>query len=180
MDFMYELKKTIVGDDVFIEGYLGFICPHCLEGEVAKGKVVAPIQSGMIKMTCPSCGKDYDCDSYDVIDPNILRTIETLNKKGYTTWSSCEGHENYSGSYIYFKNKDDEEILITNPLPDSWYLSKRMPVEEFNFIIRGKEEISKSDRMEDIENWAQSLPEKKTEKVFNYFYTNFFDKEISN
>lgn len=171
---MYKIKKNVKNGVETITGHLGFICPECLGGDIIKGTVKAPERGGVIKMTCPKCGANYKCTSFDIIDPNMMKVLTILNNKGYTTKACCEGHHKNDESYIYFKNLEDEKVLETNPLPDSWYRCRAL-LEDYginNFIIRSTIKISKRSRISKLEKWALSLPEKETVDEFKYFYTH--------
>lgn len=90
----YENNKYINST----KGEYGFICPHC--GNVMYKKVdytiafnwlhdyAAPVEESFLEI-CETCGKEIDTYS---LDPNIAQIICDLNRMGYKTTNSCEGH----------------------------------------------------------------------------------------
>ena len=90
-----------------------------------------------------------------ILDGNIAKTISILNKKGYTTKFCCEGHKEYAG-YIYFSNNVFPYIEKMN-VPDSWYIDTKN-LSKNKFVIRAKNNIGINKRINDIENWAENLP----------------------
>jgi hypothetical protein len=139
---------------------------------------------------CPNC-KEYT--EFECIDVNMADIIRILNSKGYYTAYSCEGHiepdaftgkDTFSIPYIYFYFWDDSEVLKEHQLPNTWTLSNDdIKAEMFsisdNILDMIPEEIKSDDsdkfiswlydnwdkesRLEDIYNWAVSLPDRDKE-----------------
>ena len=105
---------------------------------------------------CPFCGHNFIYEG-DPIDPNIAYSIAELNRKGYKTLFSCEGHINntiFKDAYIYFYDKYQMiKTIISYPLPKTWNTSSGIN----RFIIRSKC-IKLSKRIKDLELWVESLP----------------------
>ncbi len=177
---MYKIKKIKKHNKYIIAGVMGFICPSCLDGFLMKGKIVTKGNGyGILNMVCPECGQEFKCSNIDILDPNITDAIAILNKRGYTTKFCCEGHgsknietnDGSDDSYIYFEEKEDEKVLKTNPLPDSWQIERNDMFSD-RFIVRGKVDVNKEKKMNDIRNWALNLPVKsELVKRFRYAYS---------
>ena len=73
----------------------------------------------------------------------------------------------YVGCYIYFANNVLPYIEKMN-IPDSWYIDE----EDYHnnmCVIRAKENIGINKRINDIENWAENLPD-ITDVIFGYLF----------
>lgn len=170
MKFSHDVKKTVYGN-------IGIICPHCMgyQIDLVNGMELLP-EPAKWTVCCPECGKEFKMYALNALDPNITRTISVLNKKGYKTKFSCEGHfdvSDMSEPYIIIKG-DAEEIFKENPLPELWFLDD---VRMFSgcFTIRSDRSMAKNDedwdkRCDVIEAWAESLPEQPGEHSFSYGY----------
>lgn len=168
-------------------GYMGVLCPKCYAGTVLKGHLkynVAPAEKGKytddlflfvkpkIAITCPECGKTVFVDSF--IDPNILPILTTLNRKGYITEFSCEGHVErveddfgQSVAYIRFKHPEQRAVLERYPLISPWEdgSERNTIVDEDTMIIEHIFQIdcletntTIRERMAALRRWANSLP----------------------
>lgn len=84
-------------------GYTGIFCNKCFRHYILKtdlrvdieqidptGEERWPFGHCGISLRC-SCGNDIDFEQWG-LDPNITEAIAILNRKGYYTTSSCEGH----------------------------------------------------------------------------------------
>ena len=148
------------------------MCSHCytlLEGDmivefrsvvrnypsdIDKGIVIDPIAIGV----CPYCGHDGE---FVCIDFKLAETISLLNKKGYRTKYSCEGHGKRLEPYIYFSAFQFTDNF--NTLPSSWYVDYN-PVFQDGDIIRSNL-IQYPNCNTDIYNWACRLPSKEMEEI---------------
>lgn len=114
------------------------------------------------------------CDACDKIhyfyetDFNIGEIISDLNKKGYYTAYSCEGHssiETYddevSNAYIYFqfsRYKITHELLeLFEELPASWYLDI-VDLKAGKLIIRSDNLNEKPLYLLELKEWVETLP----------------------
>ena len=132
---------------------------------------------------CPICKESVQ---FETIDINMSQIINILNNKGYYTAFCCEGHINddmFNKPYIYFYFWEDSDVLKTNPLPDTWiideldlkarifnitdsitqptYFEDENDIIEYNEWVENNWNQRKS--LEDIYNWAVSLPDKDPE-----------------
>ena len=168
-------------------GYMGLLCPKCYKDILIKGHVkfnAIPVEEKnrydyelnlyiqeFIGVTCPECGKLFFADSF--IDVNILPILSVLNKKGYITEYSCEGHPSkatiseLSTAYVRFKYYDQHDILEAYPLPAPWedttyedaYFDHARNKIIYPFTIRCKDNNATiRTRMASLRRWANSLP----------------------
>ena len=171
-----ENRHTIVDDDEsrrdITRGYIGIMCPSCFSYDIIKRNIVTNIyfheQSSQLNniavtttsnMTytgdCPKCG----FTQFIEVDPNIVKAISILNKKGYHTRFCCEGH--YKGvkcnTYIYFVHCYN----IFDTLPMSWELDLD-DMKRGQTVIRtfSKSPEYNKEALFDITNWAMGLPER--------------------
>ena len=183
-------------------GKIALMCPECfhmVKTDIFHSKMVHDIIDKVEDFIItneyygmyPNCNEDV---KFEEIDINMSQIINILITKGYYTAYCCEGHikpddydgtEDFSIPYIYFYFWEDSDILNTNPLPNTWYISENnkkckifciydniittMPksiidcnvifdIEEY--IIWLKNYWDQRKRLEDIYNWAVSLPDK--------------------
>lgn len=138
--------------------------------------------------TCNNCN---EFNKLIEIDINMAEIISILNNKGYYTKFCCEGHvapnvltslDIFSRPYIYFYFTDDVSILEKYPLPKTWSVDR----DDGNFQVYDNilelvpDEISSNDdfkklvlwlknnwdkesRLQDIYDWACSLPDRSDE-----------------
>lgn len=128
--------------------FIGLMCPNCYEHIILKSSTHNSVEylknqkyteavkhlilniEPLYTVTCPYCGDIIVTE--DIIDPNMVEFISILNKKGYETKYSCEGHTeinrdfiSYSHPYILFKDKNLKDILKYIPLQGGWYLDTK-------------------------------------------------------
>lgn len=167
-------------------GHMGILCPKCYAGTVLQGHLkynVAPAEKAKygdelslfvkpkIAITCPECGKMVFVDSF--IDPNILPILTTLNRKGYLTEFSCEGHaERVEGvfrqsvAYIKFKLPRQRVILKYYPIISPWedgserndIIDEEGEIEQIFLIDCPNTNTTIRERMAALRNWANALP----------------------
>ena len=103
---------------------------------------------------CDFC--DYTIYSVNAIDGGIAEAVEILNKKGYKTLSSCEGHyDNKYGvtslPYILFDDRHIKEDIVSNfndiniypwSISSNRYRRLFKPSENTNKIIESSEAIT--------------------------------------
>ena len=156
-----------------IKGHISCMCPKCFNVYDIKINYELYTLSKTDDHICISLkvnGICKECNTYTnmiILDGNIAKTISILNKKGYTTRFCCEGHKEYTDCYIYFSNNVYQYIEKMN-IPDSWYIDE----EDYHnnmCIIRSKENIGINKRINDIENWAENLPD-ITNVIFGYLF----------
>lgn len=172
----YEVKMTIRGNNILGSGYFGAICPNCMDYSIQNA--TSPVmRNGItkIKMICPHCSHVYNLNTIDWIDPNITKAISILNRKGYNTKFSCEGHqeEELPEAYIYFRSEEQISILDKFPLPYPWWLDTENKCLD-GFVIRAQaykcRDEDWNERNTRITEWAKSLPQAGTKTVFKYGY----------
>ena len=130
---------------------------------------------------CTKC-KEITTFLYE-LDPNITPMIAELNRKGYDTVYSCEGHrvneDEQSQPYIMFKYPGQRTVVDYYPLPDPWYLegTEKDPYKDDSdhnwymdsndsivkssdlFVIRCKNnEVPIRERMAMLRRWVNNLP----------------------
>ena len=149
--------------------YIGFYCNSCFNPMVFRASVTMNIQNvdkdatSHISMTpcynvqCPVCGNLMQFK--DCLDPNITPMIAELNRKGYETIESCEGHrvnqDDVSLPYISFKYPEQKNVIKYIPLQGPWYLDDNNDA----FIIRCKDvSIPIRERMAYLRRWVNALP----------------------
>lgn len=165
----YKLRKNMA--------YIGFMCPDCYDYTIDKFKFGLSITEqnndkfSLIKPKreippmgyvhgCPNCG---GVDSLIAIDPNIIKVISILNKKGYKTKYCCEGHncDSIPQAYIYFEkdfgsSPEEFKNAIIYDLPITWYFDL-VSYKELNHLTIRSEYINHNEAMIDILNWALNL-----------------------
>ena len=155
----YSFKHYNSDPDVYnsihskYEGYMGFFCPHCYKTFIVKSNASVDINHTnknnkteivmypIFSINCANCGWNFRIMEW--LDPNITPIIALLNKKGYITKFSCEGHveyfyneqlqeyyKSYSRGYIYFQNPVQKNVLREHPLPEPWYLDESPEIVE--------------------------------------------------
>jgi hypothetical protein len=120
-------------------------------------------------ITCNECGEKYTTTD-DPLDPNIAPIISMLNRKGYETLFSCEGHKYpYNNEtcpsqfYIYFKEFKYIKLVEKYPLPGLFSIED-YDTESNKFVIRAamysmdKDAPSSKDLCDAIRLWARRLP----------------------
>lgn len=127
---------------------------------------------------CPDCSSDNDLI---MIDPNIVSIVSILNKKGYITTFSCEGHNDPDGSilpYILFNNMSESgQDIIKEAFSNSeywnaynsdmvlpYYNKTEMKYYNNNFML----DLKADKEIEDIE----SIKEKYLNELFNIVVHN--------
>lgn len=102
----------------FIEsrkGTVGFVCPKCFsvtymdvdnEQKFPFGHKYAIPKFNLYDIECDYCHEQLE-NIFDV-DPNIAQIIADLNRLGYKTTASCEGHTYYYEDEGYYQDGDDE------------------------------------------------------------------------
>jgi ribosomal protein S27E len=133
-----------------MKGIMGIMCPECknityIEGSYSFNLKNVECPSNLVsariiyKIQCNWCGTVINT-TQDPIDPNIAPIISILNKKGYTTIESCEGHqcdgENSSQPYILFAGNKIETVIANNPLPEGFYIDKKDPKNRIGTVVK--------------------------------------------
>lgn len=134
---VYESDYQINGDSsefyVFENGELAMLCPECFEVSYFKidperrmykyDLSINEDDSPKYTCKCHNCGYTLTQGSQSFIDPNIAEALSYLNKAGYETVYSCEGHMSdmyiceMSPLYITFKNHHNFDSI-----PEGWEL----------------------------------------------------------
>ena len=150
--------------------YIGFVCPHCFTPMIFRASITMNLQNVDKNSDAPlSITPQYNiqCTRCDVVtsfdyclDPNITPVIATLNRKGYETLHSCEGHrvnqQDSSLPYIHFKYPKHKPIVKYIPLQGPWKLDTE---NEYEFIIKCDDlSVPIRERMAYLRRWANALP----------------------
>ena len=183
------------------KNHIGFFCQHCYHPWIMKYKSsvnlayiddvpnnldYSPTVFENFILRCPKCGKVNKFNSF--LDPNITETLALLNRKGWQTNFSCEGHpgesvdyvinndtgigkevtEHVSLPYIWFYPSINRNVVEYIPLPKPWYLDKN----EDEFIIRCDTIDMAKERLHSLYLWADALPNlnKHTPSIFRPEY----------
>ena len=154
-------------------GYMGYMCPICNHVNkiyvACKYTIKAPKPVSFVnsefEVGCEECGNRFTTDLIG-IDPNICGVIEMLNKLGYKTDFSCEGHVYDSGNisvpYISFISSDATDKYKS---PNGWRVEVNNNGgttiyynEDFKYDNNGKE---KQRALGLLEDWVRSFDEFK-------------------
>ena len=177
-EFVIVYRKNRYGPNETYTGPGGLICPKCGNGSVHFfDHVKRGHQTQEIHIHCLDCDFQCNISSINIIDPNITKAISSLNRKGYKTRFSCEGHPDdtkYGGTaYIEFVDASLKQIVKEHPLPSPWFLGVG-GFDIYRFVIRAHEvDCQKEDwdeRCERITEWADSLPVISDDTTFKYGY----------
>lgn len=152
------------------KGELAFVCPECSSIHYAGVKISAQLfdlNSGTdsleinVKIKCRDCHKTFVTNLSKALDPDIAQFIVALNKKGYKTTYSCQGHIYKSGeeslSYVTFEESLSKDKL--SELPATW---RADPIDTLTTGTTIRSSISKyglSTVMEDLGKWINKLPD---------------------
>jgi hypothetical protein len=160
-----------------VKGTLAYMCPACKEITYLEGSysfnlknVNKPENSVhakiVVKLTCDNCGHIIN-NATGALDPNIAPVISELNKKGYYTLESCEGHqyddEKSSQPYIWFTSDKIEKAIKNNPLPEGFYIDKESKnlgkcIIKYNIHTTDKKYPGNMELVHALLFWARRLP----------------------
>ncbi len=130
MDDLLKSKfKEMIDNDQFTveEVDHALYCNNCHNLYEMKGFILHNITAVDVTLTssdfslydtqCKNCG-----NLMIVLDKEISEDIALLNKKGYVTEFSCQGHSLQDCSYIAFDDNTTKTLLDKKTLPpDKWY-----------------------------------------------------------
>ena len=173
-------------------GYIGFFCKKCfhpiiwphegiIRDQFSDFTDFLPASNITVKphfvFNCFNCGHYQEWDGF--LDPNITPMLATLNKKGYETEFSCEGHkeasyarydddgvirniDSYSHPYILFTNRIQNmaDVCKHIPLLGPWKaMSDDNVIEDNKFYINVPDENSPLiQNMAWLKRWVDLLP----------------------
>ena len=150
--------------------YMGVFCPVCFNPIVMRTSITLNMQhvdkdeEAEIRVTqqymieCPKC---HTKNVYSKLDgPNITPMLAELNRKGYETVGSCEGHrlnqKDAELPYIKFKYPRQRDVIKYIPLQGPWFLDETDFPE---FIIRCPDvSVPIRERMAHLRRWVNALP----------------------
>lgn len=158
-------------------GYMGYICPSCNHVNkiyvAYKYTIKSPnpiyFVDSKLEVICEECNKSFE-SSIIGIDPNIISVIETLNKLGYKTDFSCEGHVysngNISRPYVRFT---DSRAIEKYGSPKDWIIERDLDDDSGSTAIYYNESIDNNGRLKQkalglLEDWVRSFEEFKSEE----------------
>lgn len=112
------------------------------------------------------CNKCYGIHTHIELDTGIARAVSDLNKKGYYTYSSCEGHvfnDKVVPAFIMFQNRpgflSTKVLDLFEDLSTSWFIDRS------DHLLRNGVLLIKSDNLSDqqvylreLEEWVETLP----------------------
>jgi len=175
LDFCYSTNSisSIISEYyVYYNSPAGFVCPKCfnpfllnmdyhiqIENINANNILDSVLVEHDFSLRCPKCKHEFHVKYH--LDPAITPHIALLNRKGYITDFSCQGHDdrtyNIKGynsrvtNYAYIKfEKSINSILKEHPLIKPW---KKEP---YN-TIRSKN-TNLAENMMTLWEWVNSLP----------------------
>lgn len=194
---IYPFKSKIHNDRIHVDDvsgdYIAFICPDCFNTMVFKANITIRLQNvdkeafsyvyaePKYTIQCTKCSAINTYAREEYIDPNIAPIIAELNRKGFVTKFSCEGHEESTPDleiydkfyldkclpYIWFKYAEQRHVLQDYPLVKPWYVDED---DGDVFCIRVNKEdyanYSLEDRLITLKQWVDNLP-----YCFNKVYT---------
>lgn len=162
---------TIGNDTTFYrskdKGEFTYFCPKC--NTPNNIKIISQISVRgsedicvcfKVFITCRNCGEMFvTCDKG--IDPNISNAIIKLNKLGFKTTSSCEGHvDEHMGyvivnPYILFEN----DSIIKYGHPDGWYFiyDENGTRLEYKINKYGYNNDEKINALENLYKWIDTI-----------------------
>lgn len=180
---------------VYIEdrsGPFAHICPHCktinfIDVELsvkarvsAHAKTDVEINEITYTIECHKCGKHFKTNDQG-IDPNIVDMIHTLNKLGYETRYSCEGHFNdaresfASKPYIVFADTSISKFKA----PKGWKY-KSFGENSLLMEYNGKfyDNIDKEKALETLDKWVNKKVKERGSKIDLRNIYRCFNKNI--
>lgn len=119
---------------------------------------------------CPHCNTDTKLIE---VDAYIAEVVSLLNKKGYFTNFSCEGHNESTNPYISFSNKKQMEKYV-HTIPTSWFVDTE-DLKMNKFIIR-TDFCQKQVAIYELLEWVKGLQQADPEDVKNTLKGRLFDK----
>ena len=154
------------------KAYYGFYCKECYRHVILKGNITINLSSienpsdnlvdfyGAFVFECPECHKINIWTDWP-LDPNIAPMIATLNRKGYITTESCEGHnfnrvDDLAFPYIEFMYPGQAKVLKYIPLQGPWKLNTEEP-DRF-LIYCPDNSVGLRERMAHLRFWVNYLP----------------------
>lgn len=179
---------------------LAFMCTHCFDVctinvpdiEYDSNQMRFESYSNRFKPKhCPCCGMR---NSMIYIDKDIVRHIQSLNKKGYITTFCCAGHLDggcATEAYVVFNNHNN--YIDVDTLPDSWYFDEDTTQD---LVIRAKlhgekfpyteDVISEADIvtwfdehftvLDELMDWISTLPQNKDYNGIDVHHIDFSHK----
>ena len=181
--------------------YIGFFCKKCYHPIILRANISIELEylydvmseetsedtsiwcNPEFSIRCPECGEFSTWHEY--LDPAITPALAELNKKGYETLFSCQGHTHVrdycrifpeagddfkpafcnmmysSDAYIAFAKSISKDVVEKYPLIDPWHLCKhKIYNEDISFTIRTDDEEDSDlvKRMVSLYKWVESLP----------------------
>ena len=153
--------------------HYGFYCEECFNPVILNGNITINLSSiqkdsecevdffGAFVFECPKCHHKNIWTDWP-LDPNIAPMIAELNSKGYTTVSSCEGHEwnrlEQTYPYIEFMYPGQKKVLRYIPLQGPWKLDTSIEGEDRFRIYCVDKSIGLRERMAHLRFWVNALP----------------------
>ena len=194
--------------------WFGFFCKVCYHPHIVKMNYVfsakiddmdfatnMPTTSVIFiphfEYTCPKCHHEVEWENF--LDPNITPMLAELNRKGYETEFSCEGHivvQNdydvdekrwlaplsdeplYSCPYIYFKNPDLKEVCHYVPLLGHWHLDAGEGFENDFCISVDEQYRNKAENMAYLKRWVDCLPYLEIREFYPDMITRPIEEKI--
>ena len=143
---------------------------------------------------CPKCHHEVEWEGF--LDPNITPMLAELNRKGYDTIFSCEGHQTvesfynnetkmfettedcYSCPYIYFKNAELREVCKYVPLLGHWKLDSSGPTKDEFCISVDEQYRDKNENMAYLKRWVDCLPYVEMHEFYPDMITRDIEEKI--
>jgi len=161
-------------------GTAGFFCPRCFRPIIVdldiKSKLISRLNDVHVQINydinCPHCYNEFVWKG-SPLDSNLTEAIATLNRKGYKTLFSCEGHNKKDIPYIYFRYPNQRKVLKYIPIGYPWklrvcedetsivypYEIKVLHKHSKQFCLEAEPNTDRTKLIKELYKWVNKLPE---------------------
>ena len=161
-----------------INGTIGIMCAYCYNTTLISGncsidfKKEDDLDNTEINLELKPamyCRKCKVVDNGIILDPNITEIVSVLNKKGYKTKGSCEGHKykEKDGNLIYVEDKSYAYIEFEEPIvkeilsnPKHKLLGRWFEKDLYTITCKCTG-YTQYQRLRDLRDWVNNLEERE-------------------
>lgn len=165
MEYDDQKDGCVIVDQTMKRSHYSLMCEKCYHLFPVTLSATYVLQTDTLYQTHEYCCKCQWITPHAVVDQNIAESIRLLNKKGFRTIFSCEGHGTTDG-YIMFESRPISEYLHTLPL--TWFVWKH-DYSYYTYGLDGKDTPKKVtiirsnpcdyyQAMFDLQEWVEQLP----------------------